>query len=176
VLLPLVVLVAQATALDATALAFVSTAGAGFCLTLPVSAKPVALFNRLDVETYDAADLRRLSQVLLPAHLVLLVVFAQFVWPALGLAAPTRAERQATDRPAAVSQPSPDANPAGPRRTPSAAGEPVAATPQPTPPTTEPPATPVSGPPASTVRDDGGDDSDASDDSDDDDAGDDDDG
>jgi sodium-dependent dicarboxylate transporter 2/3/5 len=176
VLLPLVVLVAQATALDATALAFVSTAGAGFCLTLPVSAKPVALFNRLDVETYDAADLRRLSRVLLPAHLVLLVVFAQFVWPALGLAAPTRAERQATDRPAAVSRPSPDADPAGPRRSPPAAGEAVEATPQPTPPTTEPPATPVSGPPASTVRDDGGDDSDASDDSDDDDAGDDDDG
>lgn len=85
VLLPLVILVAHATSLDPTMLTFVSTAGAGFCLSLPVSAKPVALFSRVEVDTYEASDLARLARVLLPIHLVLLVVFAQFVWPALGL-------------------------------------------------------------------------------------------
>ena len=84
-LIPLVLLVAVSTSLDPVALAFVSTAAAGYCLTLPASAKPVALFSDLDRPTYSPADLRRLSRVLLPAHLVLLVAFALAVWPALGL-------------------------------------------------------------------------------------------
>lgn len=85
VLVPIVVLLAQATGGDATLLAFVSTAAAGYCLTLPASAKPVAMFDRLDAATYRPADLVRLSAVLVPVHLVLLVVFAIAVWPALGL-------------------------------------------------------------------------------------------
>jgi solute carrier family 13 (sodium-dependent dicarboxylate transporter), member 2/3/5 len=85
VLVPIVVALGAASGLDPAALAFLSTAAAGFCLTLPVSAKPVLMFSRLDGPTFDPADLWRLSRVSLPAHLVLLVVFAVAVWPALGL-------------------------------------------------------------------------------------------
>ncbi|MGH8931597.1 MAG: SLC13 family permease [Egibacteraceae bacterium] len=89
VLVPLVVLLAGSMHLDPTALAFLSTAAAGFCQTLAVSAKPVAMFSRLDSlptgHPYTAGDLLRLAAVLGPLHLVLLVLFAFTVWPALGL-------------------------------------------------------------------------------------------
>jgi solute carrier family 13 (sodium-dependent dicarboxylate transporter), member 2/3/5 len=85
VLIPLVVLVATSLGHDPAALAFVSTAAAGFCLTLTVSAKPVLMFSRLDRPTYEPRDLLRLSRVLLPLHLALLLAFAFLVWPLLGL-------------------------------------------------------------------------------------------
>ncbi len=84
VLVPVVVPLGLAAGLDPTAVAFLSTAAAGYCITLPASAKPVALFSKLD-DAYGPADLRRLSTRLLPAHLVLFTVLALWVWPALGL-------------------------------------------------------------------------------------------
>ena len=90
VLVPLVVLLGLSLDFNPMLLAFLSTAAAGFCLTLPVSAKPVAMFANLEVPAYTPRDLLRLSGVLLPLHLVLLVVFALWIWPALGLT-PTRA-------------------------------------------------------------------------------------
>jgi hypothetical protein len=85
VLVPLVVVIALATGLDPVALAFLSTAAAGYCLTTTVAAKPMQLFARLDGPTYGPADLVRLSRVLIPVHLIVLLVFATVVWPVLGL-------------------------------------------------------------------------------------------
>ena len=85
VLVPIVVLLGASAGVNPALLAFVSTAAAGFCLTLPVSAKPVLLFSGLERPTFAPADLMRLSRVLLPAHLVVLLLFAFTVWPALGL-------------------------------------------------------------------------------------------
>jgi len=85
VLVPLVVLVGLSLGYNPVLLAFLSTAAAGFCLTLPVSAKPVAMFANLDAPSYSPTDLLRLSSVLLPLHLALLLGFGLVVWPALGL-------------------------------------------------------------------------------------------
>lgn len=86
VLVPIVVAFAPAAGLAPAAAAFASTAAAGFCHTLPASAKPVAVFARVDgVDTYDRSDLLRLSQVLMPLHAVLVLAFALWVWPHLGL-------------------------------------------------------------------------------------------
>jgi solute carrier family 13 (sodium-dependent dicarboxylate transporter), member 2/3/5 len=89
VLIPIIILLADATGLDASALAFISTMAAGYCLTLVVSAKPVAMFANPHedpaVATFSPSDLLRLSAVLMPVQLVLLSVFALFVWPILGL-------------------------------------------------------------------------------------------
>lgn len=89
VLVPLVIVLATASGLDLTALVFASSIAAGYCLTLTISAKPVAMFQRpfgRDGEhAYRAADLLRLSAVLVPVHLVLLVVFSLVIWPGLGL-------------------------------------------------------------------------------------------
>jgi anion transporter len=86
VLIPLVVPAALAVGMNPVALAFASTAAAGFCHTMPSSAKPVAMFARLDqAPTYAPRDLLKLSALLGPAVGALVVLFALFVWPALGL-------------------------------------------------------------------------------------------
>ncbi|SMD17519.1 SLC13 family permease [Kibdelosporangium aridum] len=86
VLVPLVIPMALATGMNPAALAFASTAAAGFCHTLPSSAKPVAMFaSAEDVPTYRKRDLVRLSCVLGPLVVALVVAFALFVWPMLGL-------------------------------------------------------------------------------------------
>jgi solute carrier family 13 (sodium-dependent dicarboxylate transporter), member 2/3/5 len=86
VLIPLVIPAAFAAGLNPVALAFASTAAAGFCHTLTSSAKPVAMFARLnEVPTYSPGDLLKLSALLGPVLAALVVLFALFGWPLLGL-------------------------------------------------------------------------------------------
>ncbi len=85
VIIPLVIFLAVGLGFSPTTFAFMTAAATGFCLTLPVSAKPVAMFSKVDGATYASRDLLRLSGILLPVHLVLLVAFAFLIWPALGL-------------------------------------------------------------------------------------------
>lgn len=86
VLIPVVVALAPTVGVDPLAAAFISTAAAGFCLTLPSSAKPVTLFSSVpEVPTYTSRDLLRLSAVLGPLSAVLVLLFAWFVWPLLGM-------------------------------------------------------------------------------------------
>ncbi|TDC68134.1 SLC13 family permease [Streptomyces hainanensis] len=87
VLVPLVVASAVACGVDPVAAALASTAAAGFCHTLPASAKPVALFADVpDTPTYTPRDLLRLSAVLGPLTAALVLAFALAVWPVLGVA------------------------------------------------------------------------------------------
>ncbi len=95
VLVPLVVLLGVSLGYNPTTLAFLSTAAAGFCLTLPVSAKPLSMFNQFKNPTYEPRDLLRLSGFLMPIHFGLLLAFAFGVWPALGLTL----AREQPDRP-----------------------------------------------------------------------------
>ena len=86
VLIPLIIPAAIGAGLNPVALAFASTAAAGFCHTFPSSAKPVALFAGIDgAPTYDQRDLLRLSALLGPVLIVLVLLFSAFVWPFLGL-------------------------------------------------------------------------------------------
>ncbi|MGH3963374.1 MAG: SLC13 family permease [Pseudonocardiaceae bacterium] len=86
VLVPLVIPAAIAMGLNPVAVAFASTAAAGFCHTLTSSAKPVAMFARLDgLPTYDRADLLRLSAWLAPLTAALVLLCSLFLWPYLGL-------------------------------------------------------------------------------------------
>lgn len=82
ILVPLVILLASSLHYNPTALVFLSTAAAGFSLTLAICAKAVAMFSRLG---YGNRDLLKMSSILLPMHLILLVVFSLFIWPVLGL-------------------------------------------------------------------------------------------
>lgn len=86
VLIPLVVPAALTAGLNPVALAFASTAAAGFCHTLPASSKPVAMFARIEgVATYEDRDLLKLSALLGPLLAVLVLLFSTAVWPYLGL-------------------------------------------------------------------------------------------
>ncbi|MGP5286102.1 SLC13 family permease [Glutamicibacter arilaitensis] len=86
VLIPLVVSLAPGVGVNAVAIALASTAAAGFCHTLTSSSKPVNLFSEIEgIETYKPADLLRLSAVLGPLMVLLVLVFAFWIWPAMGL-------------------------------------------------------------------------------------------
>ncbi|MGW6793815.1 SLC13 family permease [Streptomyces chartreusis] len=86
VLVPLVVAAAVGAGVNPVAAALASTAAAGFCHTLPASAKPVALFSDLPgTPTYTPRDLLRLSAVLAPLTAALVLLFAVAVWPLLGV-------------------------------------------------------------------------------------------
>ncbi|ONK11014.1 SLC13 family permease [Streptomyces sp. MP131-18] len=86
VLVPLVVAAAMAAGVDPVAAALASTAAAGFCHTLPASAKPVALFSDVPgTPTYTPGDLLRLSAVLAPLTAALVLLFALAVWPLFGV-------------------------------------------------------------------------------------------
>nr|WP_308076703.1 SLC13 family permease [Streptomyces hydrogenans] len=87
VLVPLVVAAAVGAGINPVAAALASTAAAGFCHTLPASAKPVALFAEPPdgVPTFVPGDLLRLSAVLAPLSAALVLLFALAVWPLLGV-------------------------------------------------------------------------------------------
>ena len=86
VLVPIVISLAPGVGVDAVAIAFASTAAAGFCHTLTSSAKPVTLFSDVEgVASYEPRHLLRLSAVLAPVHVVLVTVFAVLVWPLMGM-------------------------------------------------------------------------------------------
>ncbi|MEU6912193.1 SLC13 family permease [Streptomyces olindensis] len=86
VLVPLVVAAAVGVGVNPVAAALASTAAAGFCHTLPASAKPVTLFAQLPgTPTYTPRDLLRLSAFLAPTTAALVLLFAVAVWPLLGV-------------------------------------------------------------------------------------------
>ncbi|MFJ4363547.1 SLC13 family permease [Streptomyces chartreusis] len=86
VLVPLVVAAAVGAGVNPVAAVLASTAAAGFCHTLPASAKPVALFSDLPgTPTYTPRDLLRLSAVLAPSTAAVVLLFAVVVWPVLGV-------------------------------------------------------------------------------------------
>ncbi|WP_305687096.1 SLC13 family permease [Microbacterium sp.] len=86
-IIPLVVVLAPGLGVDPAAAAFASTAAAGFCHTLPSSAKPVAMFADPDLvsEGFQPRDLRSLSVILGPAMFLLVAGFAFWIWPAMGM-------------------------------------------------------------------------------------------
>ena len=86
VLIPIVVSLAPEVGVSAVAAAFASTAAAGFCHTLSSSAKPMALYAKLeDMPTYSAKDLLRLSAWLAPISVILVLLFTFFIWPMMGM-------------------------------------------------------------------------------------------
>jgi hypothetical protein len=83
---PLVVAAATACGVDPVNAAIASTAAAGFCHTLPASAKPVALYSDIPgTPTYTPGHLLRLSALLGPLSAALVLLFALAVWPLLGV-------------------------------------------------------------------------------------------
>ena len=85
-LIPIIVATAPAVGVNPAAAAFISTAAAGFCLTMTSSAQPIAMFTNIEgVPTFTSRDLLRLSGTLAPVSAVLIGIFALLVWPHLGL-------------------------------------------------------------------------------------------
>lgn len=74
VLLPVLIPLGAAAGHSSLLVAFFANAAMGYCLTLPVCAKPVAMFSTAGGDGYGNQDLFRLSAWLLPLHLLLFVL------------------------------------------------------------------------------------------------------
>lgn len=85
-LVPALLYLANSLKLNPIAVMFISTVGMDYCLTFPVSSKALLMFQELEGATYQPADLLRLSAVLIPAHLGLMVLFYFGYWQWIGLA------------------------------------------------------------------------------------------
>ncbi len=83
ILIPLIIPLAIATAVNPIALTLASTLAAGYCVTLPVCAKPLLMFSKGGDMGREYS--LRLSAVLLPLHALLLAFFVIVVWPLMGL-------------------------------------------------------------------------------------------
>jgi anion transporter len=84
-LVPPVLYLANSLNLDPMAVLFISTAGMDYCQTFPVSSKALLMFQEGGMETFEPADLLRLSAVLLPIHVILIVIFYFGYWQWVGL-------------------------------------------------------------------------------------------
>jgi solute carrier family 13 (sodium-dependent dicarboxylate transporter), member 2/3/5 len=71
VMMPVLIPLGMAAGHSGLLVAFFTNAAMGYCLTLPVCAKPVAMFSTAGEQRYTAHDLIRLSAWLLPIHLML---------------------------------------------------------------------------------------------------------
>ena len=66
---------------DVTTLVMVTVLGTGFCQTMVASAKPIAVFKSASKECFKQADLFKLALPLLPLKMLIIAVFAIFIWP-----------------------------------------------------------------------------------------------
>jgi len=85
VLIPAVALPLAALGVNPANLILAVTLASGFCQTLMVSAKPVALFGNMSPPAFNQADLLRLALLLLGPFVILLLGFSTLVWPLQGL-------------------------------------------------------------------------------------------
>ncbi|MBD2430034.1 MULTISPECIES: SLC13 family permease [Fischerella] len=84
-LVPALLYLGNSLQLNPIAVLFLSTVGMDYCLTFPVSSKALLMFQELEGSTYKPSDLLRLSSVLLPVHLGLMLVFYYGYWQWVGL-------------------------------------------------------------------------------------------
>jgi anion transporter len=84
-LVPAMLYLATSLNLNPVAVLFLSTVGMDYCLTFPVSSKALLMFQEIDGETYQGADLLRFSAIMLPIHLGLILLFYFTYWNWLGL-------------------------------------------------------------------------------------------
>lgn len=87
VLIPALALPLAGLGVDPAVLIMAATLGSGFCQTLMVSAKPVALFGGMEPPAFTPSDLLRLAAMLMVPFIGLLTLVAVFIWPLMGLGA-----------------------------------------------------------------------------------------
>ncbi|WP_432769366.1 MAG: SLC13 family permease [Sphingopyxis sp.] len=84
---PPFILMAQSAGIEPIAVLFIATVGMNYCLTLPACSKALLLFQDVDGGGFRPADLLRLSAVLAPINVALMIAayFAWWKWTGLAL-------------------------------------------------------------------------------------------
>lgn len=85
VLIPALAIPLSALGANPVMLILVVTLASGFCQTLMISAKPIALFGATNPPAFDQTDLMKLAAWLMIPFMLLLIAFAWLIWPLQGL-------------------------------------------------------------------------------------------
>ncbi len=84
-LVPAFLSLAATLNLNPVAVMFIGTLGMDYCLTMPVSSKALLIFQDCEEKTFKSRDLLRLSLIMIPLHLGLVIVFYLTYWQWVGL-------------------------------------------------------------------------------------------
>jgi anion transporter len=84
-LVPAFLSLAATLNLNPVAVMFIGTLGMDYCLTMPVSSKALLVYQDCEDKTFNSRDLFRLSLIMIPLHLGLVVVFYFTYWHWVGL-------------------------------------------------------------------------------------------
>ncbi|WP_299092417.1 SLC13 family permease [uncultured Metabacillus sp.] len=85
VFIPGFLLISETIGVNPSAVVFLSLIGMNYCVTLPVSSKALLLFYEDDNISYDARHLVKLSAILMPLYLMVIMVFYFTYWRWMGL-------------------------------------------------------------------------------------------
>lgn len=85
-LIPAFLSLAGTLNLNPVAVIFLGTLGMDYCLTMPVSSKALLIYQGGDNQRFSSKDLLRLSTLMMPLHLGLVIVFYLTYWRWVGLA------------------------------------------------------------------------------------------
>ncbi len=85
VFIPSFILFSQSIGMDPAAVIFLSLLGMNYCITLPVSSKALLLFYEEGVASYDARQLAKVSAVLMPIYIIVMLLFYFTYWRWTGM-------------------------------------------------------------------------------------------
>lgn len=85
VFIPGLLLFSETIGLDPATVVFLSLIGMNYCVTFPVSSKALLLFYEEGTVSYDAKNLLKLSTILMPLYIIVMMVFYFTYWQWTGL-------------------------------------------------------------------------------------------
>ncbi len=85
VFIPGLLLFSETIGVNPSTVVFLSLIGMNYCVTFPVSSKALLLFYEDDGHSYDARHLLRISAILMPVYIVIMMIFYFTYWKWTGL-------------------------------------------------------------------------------------------
>lgn len=85
VLIPVFIILAESFNLNTQAAVFIALLGINFCVTLPVSSKALLIFYESEDRPFESRELMRMSMMLLPVYIVLMILTYYMYWQHIGL-------------------------------------------------------------------------------------------
>lgn len=85
VFIPGLLLFSESIGINPSAVVFLSLIGMNYCVTFPVSSKALLLFYEEGDTSYDASNLLKISAILMPLYIVVMMIFYFTYWQWTGL-------------------------------------------------------------------------------------------
>ncbi|RTX83645.1 SLC13 family permease, partial [Mammaliicoccus vitulinus] len=85
VFVPLFLLFSDMFNLNPVAVVFITLMGTNYCVTFPVSSKALLLFYEQDKKPFKNKDLAKVSSILMPIYMLIMIACYYFWWQYTGL-------------------------------------------------------------------------------------------